>query len=201
MAAAAVAAVRRLIEGSYTLNEALVDTFLVSIGGSIGFGIAAFAINLIWKKSKRVQSMLKAPDFSGRWVGWYRRADDDEWRPTAHEIDQSLFSLRADAWGPHNHSESVVYALKPERGLVWTYRTTSGAFPVDMGGNHDGVHVMRLVEGNTQLDGYYINNRPRNTPGSTSGSSGVIKLQRKGAKLKDCLGDVGPDWPAKPDKP
>lgn len=108
-------------------------------------------------------------DFLGRWVGWYKEPDEDDWRPTAHEIQQNGNLINAIAYGEENHSISICSYLDEQtlgkKRLIWTYgsKTTKriGGLP-----DHTGTHIAEFTienGGMKHMDGWFYNDRKQKT--------------------------------------
>lgn len=118
---------------------------------------------------KILQERRGITDLFGRWEGWYKEPDEQEWWPTAHEIEQKGNKIGAIAYGQTkdgrtNKSESIcTHVDKDQHGtyrLIWTYDSTTikgiGDLP-----NHTGTHIARFTskDGKRYMDGDFYNDR------------------------------------------
>ncbi|WP_369333210.1 hypothetical protein [Rhizobium sp. AC27/96] len=188
-----------------SVNLEVLNISLKIIGTlSSGFVISSVIINIGWKRFRWIQSLLGIPDYSGRWIGWYRSTANGEWYPTAHEIIQrSPFKISATAWGPRNRSTSVTCTLGQgaDEGLIWTYQTRRVEHPVEQGGDHRGIHIMRLIRFRDSMEGFYINDRVRTEPNYQRGATGEISLIFNGEQLRNQLEYNEKNWPPNPSPP
>lgn len=159
-------------------------------------------------------TLFAVENLNGRWEGWYYRSLTNDICPTAHEILQKTpltVSVQAFGWrrGQMNKSISKIAGFAQAPGtttpiLIWTYHTEGREG--DLGGDHDGTHVMTLIRDGKDLylHGKYYNNRLHEDK-KTRGAWGVIRLKYTLTKPMNHIGSIGEDgrprdW-AMPDVP
>ena len=142
-------------------------------------------INRWWWKKPPFSWLLKIPDFSGRWEGWYHRSGEKEWYPTFHEVRQKAFNIQLTACGfdtpknPRNISKSICWTIisESDKGypqLIWSYNTDLIMGEVKEGERHTGTHIMNLASDKIMF-GKYFNNKTRRD--GTIGGGGFIILK------------------------
>jgi len=142
--------------------------------------------------------LLRIPDLSGRWEGWYYRGLDNAIYPTCHEIHQSGLQISATAFGHMNVARGRTSALRVDSPgklieLTWTYEAERDS--PDPGGTHHGTHVMSVItdqHGNRYLRGNYYNDRQR--PDGGRGAAGVILVRYAGADCRNGLNYRKDQW-------
>lgn len=181
---------------------------LLRFGGTVTIVaviISALLNRWLWRIPP-ISWVLKIPNFSGRWEGWYRRSPDDAWHETAREISQKALDIDAETWGPANWSRSTCSAITATANgltqeLVWAYKTEPTTLDYKPGDTHAGVHFLRLVEerGNRFLIGRYINDRAHED--GKKGAVGEIRVKWVSTKLRHALNFNEERWGLKRPSP
>jgi len=171
-------------------------------------GIAIWLLNRYVWRLWGFRQVLKIPDLSGRWEGWYYRTLTKEWVPCAHEVSQRALDIVVNAWGPKNWSRSICASIVRDahgasHELVWSYKTELTGPPHLPGDTHNGTHFFRISErqGVRYLEGTYITDRVREGD-KTMGAGGFQRVVWVSKALRSALDYDSNRWGmAKPEEP
>lgn len=109
--------------------------------------------------------LLATPDLNGRWVGNYVSSYDNQSRPMALEISQSLLTLQCIDFAPDTIGHSYVAKLLSDIDdhnfvLIYIFHSKRDPAKAVAGDEHEGMVWLRYFEGTPKrLEGWYVNDR------------------------------------------